>query len=87
MVIKNGIFRWIDQNLDQKLNKSKDIGLRDYSNVVELKLPNFKIESGKFTTIIGRVGSGKSFLITALIDELVVVSGQPKKHGKIALVP
>ena len=64
-------------------------GLKDENlqNIVELKIANLKISAGDFVSIVGKVGSGKSFLLNALINELVKVSGSVKKNGKVALIP
>lgn len=52
-----------------------------------IKNLNLKIKSGDFIAVLGKVGSGKTSLLYALIDEMVRVSGSVKKNGKIALIP
>ena len=44
-------------------------------------------EPKKFSVIIGKVGSGKSSLLNACLDEMVCNSGTIKKQGKIAYIP
>lgn len=87
ILIENGNFRWIDESLEKRFNLESDTNAAEQAKVAELKIPKLKIESGQFVSVIGKVGSGKSFLLNALIDELVRVSGTSSKHGKMALIP
>jgi ABC-type bacteriocin/lantibiotic exporter with double-glycine peptidase domain len=49
---------------------------RTLDNIVCLKDINLKIKKGDFVCIIGKVGSGKSSLISALIGDLLPVPEQ-----------
>ncbi|CAK61097.1 unnamed protein product (macronuclear) [Paramecium tetraurelia] len=55
-----------------------------------LKNINLKIEPGKFVSIIGDVGSGKTSLLQALLGEMVYIEGNNspriKLNGKLAYV-
>ncbi|KAF8440807.1 P-loop containing nucleoside triphosphate hydrolase protein [Boletus edulis BED1] len=45
---------------------------------------NISIRKGSLTAIVGNVGSGKSSLLSAIIGEMVRVSGEAYCHGSIA---
>lgn len=48
---------------------------------------HLKVPKGSFVTIVGRVGSGKSSALQALIGEMRKTSGEVVINGKIAYVP
>ncbi|XP_014221737.1 probable multidrug resistance-associated protein lethal(2)03659 [Trichogramma pretiosum] len=48
---------------------------------------NLKLEKGKLYAVIGMVGAGKSSLLSALLGEIKLVSGNVKVKGKISYVP
>lgn len=54
--------------------------------VPSLKNLNLKIERGKFYGIVGKVGSGKSGLLSAILQEVPYYSGELKVQGSIAYV-
>jgi ATP-binding cassette subfamily C (CFTR/MRP) protein 4 len=51
-----------------------------------LKNLNFKIEKGKLYGIVGKVGSGKSGLLSAILEEIPYYSGLLKMQGSKAYV-
>ncbi|SCU86268.1 LANO_0C07338g1_1 [Lachancea nothofagi CBS 11611] len=53
---------------------------------VALKNINFKAKKGELTCIVGKVGSGKSALIQAMLGDLFRVKGFATVHGSVAYV-
>lgn len=52
-----------------------------------LKNINLKVKKGHVTAVVGRVGSGKSSLISALLGDTVKVGGDVILRGSVAYVP
>ena len=52
-----------------------------------LKDINLDAEKGKFISIIGKVGSGKSSLLHAILDNMKTVTGSVRTKGSIAFIP
>jgi ABC-type multidrug transport system fused ATPase/permease subunit len=52
-----------------------------------LKNINLKVKKGEATAVVGRVGSGKSSLISALLGNTVKVDGKVILRGSVAYVP
>jgi ATP-binding cassette subfamily C (CFTR/MRP) protein 1 len=48
---------------------------------------NIKFSPGSFSIVIGKIGSGKSSLLLGMMNEMLIMKGSIKKHGKIAYVP
>ncbi|KAJ2250500.1 hypothetical protein GGH97_000671 [Coemansia sp. RSA 475] len=48
--------------------------------------PSLTIAAGEFVTVVGRVGSGKSSLMSALCGEMPIISGQGRMSGRIGFV-
>ncbi|KAJ2140899.1 hypothetical protein IW136_002450 [Coemansia sp. RSA 678] len=48
--------------------------------------PMLSIAAGEFVTVVGRVGSGKSSLMSALCGEMPILSGQGRLCGRIGFV-
>ncbi|KAJ2264971.1 hypothetical protein J3F81_006018, partial [Coemansia sp. RSA 371] len=48
--------------------------------------PSLTIAAGEFVTVVGRVGSGKSSLMSALCGEMPILSGQGQLCGRIGFV-
>ncbi|KAJ2659420.1 hypothetical protein IW148_004251 [Coemansia sp. RSA 1199] len=48
--------------------------------------PLLTIAAGEFVTVIGRVGSGKSSLMSALCGEMPIIRGQGRLSGRIGFV-
>ena len=55
--------------------------------VTILKDINLHIKPGEFVGVVGKVGSGKSSLLRAICNEMLISEGSVKKHGSIALIP
>ncbi|KAJ1756804.1 hypothetical protein LPJ54_006702, partial [Coemansia sp. RSA 1824] len=48
--------------------------------------PSLSIAAGEFVTVVGRVGSGKSSLMSALCGEMPIISGHGRLCGRIGFV-
>ncbi len=53
----------------------------------KLHIPRFEVKPGEVAAIIGRVGSGKSSVFTAVLDNMRVEGGNVAVGGRIAYVP
>ena len=82
--IQNGNFNWEDPKYYQ-LYEGKKIN-KETQHTYILKNINIRINQGDFVAIVGKVGSGKSSLMLALMDEMVRQSGQVKKNGAVAYI-
>lgn len=71
--IKNGTFLW-----------SKAKGEQNYK--VALSNINLSSKKGDLDCIIGKVGSGKSSIIQAMLGDLYKLDGEVTLHGKVAYV-
>ncbi|KAI3406538.2 YCF1 [Candida oxycetoniae] len=71
--IKNGTFLW-----------SKATGEQNYK--VALSNINLNSRKGQLDCIVGKVGSGKSSIIQALLGDLYKLDGEVTLHGKVAYV-
>lgn len=63
---------------------SQSIQAQSNKDLVILKDINVRVKAGEFVCIIGKVGSGKSSLVQALIGEMHKEAGLLKFKGKIA---
>jgi len=62
------------EDLEKKQKKEAELKKqRKLDNIVCLKDIDIKIKKGSFVCIIGKVGSGKSSLLSALIGDLLPV--------------
>ncbi|CAD8205655.1 unnamed protein product [Paramecium pentaurelia] len=93
--LQNGMFYWNKQindtvGLNLDVDNLKDKLQTQQQEQSILKNINLKIESGKFVSIIGDVGSGKTSFLQALLGEMIYneVGDQPKirLNGKLAYV-
>lgn len=48
---------------------------------------NFEILPGQLVAVVGHVGSGKSSLLSAMLGEMVRISGGISLRGRVAYVP
>ncbi|KAF9285855.1 Multidrug resistance-associated protein 1 [Mortierella alpina] len=48
---------------------------------------NFEVPQGSLTVIMGRVGQGKSSLVSAIIGDMYTIQGRVQIHGRMAYVP
>ncbi|KAF9112682.1 hypothetical protein BGX27_002943 [Mortierella sp. AM989] len=64
-----------------------DIGANSLLAQPTLQNINLTIEEGTLTIVVGRVGQGKSSLLSAIIGEMYKLQGTIHVRGKIAYVP
>ncbi|KAI8384080.1 multi drug resistance-associated protein MRP [Blakeslea trispora] len=57
------------------------------SNGIDLADVNLSIQKGALAAVVGRVGSGKSTLVSALLGDNTKVSGEVVLRGNVAYVP
>lgn len=86
--MKNACFRWPktqDQSTETKVkkeNESNDLELKNELSGKEMKQPfelkdiTFSVKKGELVVIVGRVGSGKSSLCSAILEEMPLVSAK-----------
>lgn len=68
LVIENGSFSWDTEQIERPT----------------LQNINFHVEQGQLIAIVGTVGSGKSSLLSALLGEMVKLSG--KVNTKVSIL-
>ncbi|KAF9935468.1 hypothetical protein BGZ67_003418 [Mortierella alpina] len=88
VVIKNGTFSW---TCDHDLADDETVGLLDSFDSAASKptLQNIdlSVPNGSLVAIVGRVGQGKSSLLSAITGEMYKYQGYAKIIGRIAYVP
>lgn len=72
--------------LDKRKKANDNSGTSTPKQQEPFKIPNLNIEipKGKLVAMVGRVGSGKSSIISGLLGEMKQTSGTVKFGGKIA---
>lgn len=73
----------IQQNNINNNNNNNDNENKNQS-IFSLQNLSFQIQSGELIAVIGSVGAGKSTLISALLGEVPLISGEFNIHGSIA---
>ncbi|VDK68798.1 unnamed protein product, partial [Cylicostephanus goldi] len=75
--------------VDPLLYRFFAIFLSFFSFVIKIifKDVNFTAAKGTFIAVVGKVGSGKSSLLSALLGEMGKLRGRIGMHGKVAYVP
>ena len=73
----------INNNIDN-MNDGCDKNIQEKKIITLLKNINFKIKKGEHICIIGEVGSGKTCLLNAIINNLLVLN-KPSEGGNIQL--
>lgn len=82
--VKDACFNWEDPRY-YKLFENKDLPEEKLDSYI-LKNINLRIKKGEFIAIVGKVGSGKSSLLLALMNEMVKHRGSVRKNGAVAFV-
>lgn len=82
--ISNGTFTWENREV-REIFKDENEDKKEEAEI--LHDINLKINPGEFLAVIGRVGSGKSSLLNAIMNEIIRVKGQVSKNGSIAYIP
>jgi ABC-type multidrug transport system fused ATPase/permease subunit len=78
VVIRNGLFLWERKVLEDGTTDDSAVALRD---------ANLTVQRGQLACVVGRVGSGKSSLVNAIIGEAVGAAGVSVVRGRISYVP
>ncbi|KAF9904483.1 hypothetical protein EC991_002643 [Linnemannia zychae] len=91
ITIQDGIFSWtpgtnINNNNNNNNSGSDSLGYMKDSAPVTLQGINLNIPKGSLTAIVGRVGQGKSSLLSALIGEMYKRQGSVQVLGSVAFV-
>ncbi|KAF9207542.1 Multidrug resistance-associated protein 1 [Haplosporangium sp. Z 27] len=91
ILIKDGAFSWWrqaseDDNADENQRLLSTSEETDESEAT-LKNISLAIERNTLVAVVGRVGQGKSSLISAIIGEMYHIQGYAKTIGRIAYVP
>ncbi|XP_070181093.1 ATP-binding cassette sub-family C member 10-like [Littorina saxatilis] len=86
--IKNGRFSWQEEdsvnpnysavNLHSEMN---DVCAPELETTLQLKGINFQIFKGQLVGVVGKVGSGKSSLLSAVLAEMNRLQGEVCVHG------
>lgn len=58
----------------------------DKVNTLAIQNLNYTFAPGKLYAILGEVGSGKSSMLQAVLDDIITKEGKVEKHGSIAYV-
>ncbi|KAI6219243.1 Multidrug resistance protein mrp-7 [Aphelenchoides besseyi] len=74
MKVKNGDFAW-------------DTGSDAHYTDPTLQDVNVEVKKGALIAVVGRVGAGKSSLLSALLGEMTKLRGYVGMHGQVAYVP
>ncbi|KAI6196585.1 Multidrug resistance protein mrp-7 [Aphelenchoides besseyi] len=74
MKVKNGDFAW-------------DTGSDAHYTDSTLQDVNVEVKKGALIAVVGRVGAGKSSLLSALLGEMTKLRGYVGMHGQVAYVP
>uniref|UniRef100_A0A7S4JUQ1 Uncharacterized protein n=1 Tax=Paramoeba aestuarina TaxID=180227 RepID=A0A7S4JUQ1_9EUKA len=88
--LANGVFSWSagveEQSLDTAKNEDRESEHEGGSSIT-LSDINLRCKTGRLTAIIGKVGCGKSSLISACLGEIPKVSGNVSMAGSVAYAP
>ena len=57
------------------------------SDAFTLNVPEFTVGAGELVAVVGRVGAGKSSLISAILGNMEKVRGDAASGGRVAYVP
>ncbi|KAF8963069.1 hypothetical protein BGZ46_001047, partial [Entomortierella lignicola] len=100
--IENGTFFWnkhnkatvSEENEDDDADERRPLLSEDNGDGISTVLQkptleniNFSVFNKSLTAVVGRVGQGKSSLLSAIIGEMYKSSGTIHTHGQIAYVP
>ena len=86
MQLENATFEWEETLLTESKedSKEKDSPQPDQPFRVHDITMNVQLECGTLVAVVGRVGSGKSSLLSGLIGEMRKVSGNVTFGGRVA---
>jgi ATP-binding cassette subfamily C (CFTR/MRP) protein 1 len=85
--IENGEFLW-ETNAEEESKITPDTPKHESVDVVStIRDINIAIPHGKLVAVIGRVGSGKSSLLQAVIGEMKRINGDVSCTGSVSFAP
>uniref|UniRef100_A0A8R1HNH1 Uncharacterized protein n=1 Tax=Caenorhabditis japonica TaxID=281687 RepID=A0A8R1HNH1_CAEJA len=84
IVFKEASLNWKGPEHPPVLSKVSCIAYVRKTTVIQLSA---RIRPGELIAIVGSVGGGKSSLLSAILDEMVLLSGRVKVGGSLAYVP
>ncbi|KAG0281918.1 hypothetical protein BGZ95_006425 [Linnemannia exigua] len=102
IVVQDATFSWFKESVSVKASRAENQDDADEtqallqepqdSEVLQTQRPtlqhiNLSVKSGSLVAIVGRVGQGKSSLLSALIGEMYKFHGYAKTIGRISYVP
>ena len=86
--VSEGVFSWGAGVEEMTLDvNSKEKDQRDDASAITLNNINLHCKKGKLTAVIGKVGCGKSSLISACLGEIPKVAGSVAMSGSVAYAP
>eukprot|EP00798_Chlamydomonas_sp_ICE-L_P017393 gene17393-23693_t len=88
-------FLLLDETKAEEKSKDVEISFKDCimshyksgDDDFKLKVPKFEVKPGEVAAIVGRVGSGKSSVFTAILQSMRLEKGELKIGGNVAYVP
>lgn len=90
VIIEDGDFSWdnlkFKKIFENKKKKKTNDELEKGKEKLALSGINIRIKPGELVGITGKVGSGKTSLIFAMIKEMVKLKGRTAKNGRVALI-
>lgn len=84
LLVEDATFEWEECLLK---DDSGDLQEKSAGTPFQLKNISMQVQRGSLVAIVGRVGSGKSSLLQAIIGEMRRVTGSVTFGGKIAYCP
>ncbi|ORY43967.1 P-loop containing nucleoside triphosphate hydrolase protein [Rhizoclosmatium globosum] len=93
IVLKNTTFQWAGvlnpaaEEKDVGDGESIELGVLDLNAAFKLKNIDLTIKRGSLTVVVGKVGSGKSSFLQALIGDMIQLDGKASINGKIGYSP
>lgn len=81
--IEKATFQWESMAEYESLFPTKKLDKTPVAALVDIEM---EIKSGEVLGVVGKVGSGKTALVLAMMDEMVRKTGKVQKNGKIAFI-
>ncbi|KAF8980715.1 hypothetical protein BGZ46_003790 [Entomortierella lignicola] len=95
ITIQQGVFSWnkpTSETVESEASRDENTPLLSHqgastsSRLPALRDINISLESGSLTAVVGRIGQGKSSLISALLGDMYCCQGSTKMIGSVAYV-
>ncbi|KAG0272579.1 hypothetical protein BGZ96_005261, partial [Linnemannia gamsii] len=92
--VKNAYFSWVSPSNsqtqpspDEPITVSAKNEKESDTSVPTLQSIQLTVQRSSLTAVVGRVGQGKSSLLSAMIGDMYKLKGQVELHGRVAYVP